>query len=51
MAPDGQGRSQPAPGASCGRAPFTHITASPSKIGDIASAALALTHFEHGYIT
>ena len=28
-----------------------HITASPSKIGDIAHAALVLTHFEHGYIT
>jgi hypothetical protein len=28
-----------------------HITASPSKIGDIAQAALVLTHFEHGYIT
>lgn len=28
-----------------------HITASPSKIGDIACAALVLTHFEHGYIT
>ena len=28
-----------------------HITASPSKIGDITSAALVLTHFEHGYIT
>jgi hypothetical protein len=28
-----------------------NITASPSKIGDIACAALALTHFEHGYIT
>jgi hypothetical protein len=28
-----------------------HVTASPSKIGDIASAALVLTHFEHGYIT
>jgi DDE superfamily endonuclease len=28
-----------------------HITASPSKIGDIARAALILTHFEHGYIT
>ena len=27
-----------------------HITASPSKIGDIARAALVLTHFEHGYI-
>jgi hypothetical protein len=27
-----------------------HITASPSKIGDIARAALILTHFEHGYI-
>jgi len=28
-----------------------HITASPSKIGDIARAALVLTRFEHGYIT
>jgi hypothetical protein len=28
-----------------------HITASPSKIGDIARAALVLTQFEHGYIT
>jgi len=28
-----------------------HIAASPSKIGDIARAALVLTHFEHGYIT
>jgi DDE superfamily endonuclease len=28
-----------------------HITASPSKIGDIARAALVLTHFECGYIT
>ena len=28
-----------------------HITASPSKIGDIARATLVLTHFEHGYIT
>ena len=28
-----------------------HITASPSKIGDTARAALFLTHFEHGYIT
>jgi hypothetical protein len=27
-----------------------HITLSPSKIGDIARAALVLTHFEHGYI-
>jgi hypothetical protein len=27
-----------------------HITASPSKIGDIACAALVLTHFEHGYV-
>jgi hypothetical protein len=27
-----------------------HITASPGKIGDIARAALILTHFEHGYI-
>jgi hypothetical protein len=27
-----------------------HITASPSKIGDI-TAALVLTHFEHGYAT
>jgi hypothetical protein len=28
-----------------------HITLSPSKIGDIARAALVLTHFEHGHIT
>ena len=28
-----------------------HITASPSKIGAIARAALVLTHFEYGYIT
>ena len=28
-----------------------HITASPSKIGGIARAALVLTHFEHGYVT
>jgi hypothetical protein len=28
-----------------------HITASPSKTGDIARAALVLTHFEHRYIT
>jgi hypothetical protein len=28
-----------------------HTTASPSKIGAIARAALVLTHFEHGYIT
>jgi hypothetical protein len=28
-----------------------HITASPSRIGDIARAALVLTHFEHGYNT
>ncbi len=27
-----------------------HITASPSKIGDIARAALVLSHFGHGYI-
>jgi hypothetical protein len=27
-----------------------HITASPSKIGDIARAALVLTHFEYGCI-
>jgi uncharacterized glyoxalase superfamily protein PhnB len=27
------------------------VTASPGKIGDIARAALVLTHFEHGYIT
>jgi hypothetical protein len=27
-----------------------HITASPSKIGGIARAALVLTHFEYGYI-
>jgi hypothetical protein len=28
-----------------------HVTASPSKIGKIAKSALALTHFEHGYLT
>jgi hypothetical protein len=28
-----------------------HITASPSKTGAIARAALVLTHFEHGYLT
>ena len=28
-----------------------HITASPSRIGDIAKAALVLTHFEHGYLS
>jgi hypothetical protein len=28
-----------------------HITVSPSNIGDIARAALVLTHFEHGYLT
>jgi hypothetical protein len=28
-----------------------HITASPSKIGDIAKAALVLTHFEYGHLT
>jgi hypothetical protein len=28
-----------------------HVTVSPSKIGDIARAALVLTHVEHGYIT
>jgi hypothetical protein len=28
-----------------------HITASPSRIGDIAQAALVLTHFEHGYLS
>ena len=33
------------------RRTLQHITASPSKIGDIARAALVLTHFEHGYIT
>ena len=27
-----------------------HITASPSRIGDIVSAALVLTHFEHRYL-
>ena len=27
-----------------------HVTASPSRIGDIAQAALVLTHFEYGYI-
>lgn len=28
-----------------------HVTVSPSKIGDIARAALVLIHFEHGHIT
>src|ERR1051326_5047095 len=28
-----------------------HTTASPGKVGDIARAALVLTHFEHGCIT
>jgi len=28
-----------------------HVTMSPSKIGDIAKAALVLVHFEHGMIT
>jgi hypothetical protein len=28
-----------------------HLTASPSKIGDIVKAALVLTHFEHGRLT
>jgi hypothetical protein len=28
-----------------------HVTTCPSKIGDIANAALMLTHFEHGYIS
>lgn len=28
-----------------------HVTASPSRIGDIVKAALVLTHFEHGKIT
>jgi hypothetical protein len=28
-----------------------HITASPSKIGNIVKAALVLTHFEHGRLT
>jgi len=28
-----------------------HVTTSPSKIGDIARAALVLTHVEHGCIT
>ena len=32
------------------RRTLQHITASPTKIGDIARAALVLTHFEHGYI-
>ncbi|MGW4410441.1 hypothetical protein ACWEJ6_40830 [Nonomuraea sp. NPDC004702] len=27
-----------------------HTTASPRKIGDIAHAALVLTHFEHSYL-
>ena len=28
-----------------------HVTAGPRKIGDIAQAALVLTHFEYGHIT
>ena len=28
-----------------------HVTVSPSKIGDIAKAALVLVHFEHRMIT
>jgi hypothetical protein len=32
------------------RRTLQHITASPCKIGDIARAALVLTHFEYGYI-
>ena len=28
-----------------------HVTARPHKIGDIAQAALVLTHFEHKYLT
>jgi DDE superfamily endonuclease len=28
-----------------------HVTISPSRIGDLAKAALVLTHFEHGMIT
>jgi hypothetical protein len=31
-----------------GGAPLQHITASPRKIGDIAKAALALAHVQHG---
>ena len=33
------------------RRALRHITASPSKIGDIAKAALTPTHFEHGRTT
>jgi hypothetical protein len=33
------------------RRTLQHVTASPSKIGDIARAALVLTHFEYGHIT
>jgi hypothetical protein len=39
-----QGRHADEPGCQ-------HITASPGKIGDIARAALVLTHFERGYLT
>jgi hypothetical protein len=38
------------PGISAAGLGLQHITASPSRIGDIARAALVLTHFEHGYI-
>ena len=31
-------------------AALQHVTASPSKIGDITRAALVLTHFEYGCI-
>ncbi|MGJ6970020.1 hypothetical protein ACSDR0_50010 [Streptosporangium sp. G11] len=28
-----------------------HVSLSPSRVGDVAKAALVLTHFEHGLIT
>jgi hypothetical protein len=36
-----------------GRLPrvLQHVTACPRKIGDIANAALILTHFEHRYLS
>ncbi len=36
----------------CGRwRALQHVTVSPGKIGEIANAALVLTHFGHGYLT
>jgi hypothetical protein len=40
-------RSNPADGHRV----LQHVTQPPTKIGDIARAALVLTHFEHGYLS